>query len=74
VGHALSLSAKKQNSYSRQRRLDRQTEMLRDGEGLWSGSGRHAASLISSNLKGSIKQFGWLQSPASKFSLLSKTS
>src|SRR3977135_3905852 len=31
----------------------------------------YAASQISSNLKGSTKQFGWLQAPATKISFLS---
>ncbi len=34
----------------------------------------YAASRISSTLKGSTKQFGWLQAPATKISFLSATS
>ena len=34
----------------------------------------HAASRISSTLKGSTKQFGWLQAHATKISFLSTTS
>jgi hypothetical protein len=34
----------------------------------------YAASRISSNLKGSTKQFGWLQAPATNISFLSRTS